>query len=148
MCEPLTSRLQNSLRRSGQLILAPLYVLRATDIDAKQIRRADIVSGNEPPGLSYDNNYSNRLFDRNIFRIAALYSAGLDLLSNAKSKDWSSRPTNQFFSLAVIRLGQGKDGDKTRPLRNDLTDYKTARREGFRHWVIRRRRRRPGKLRD
>jgi hypothetical protein len=86
------------------LIFAPPYVLRAADIDAKQIRRADIVSGNEPPGLSYDNNYSNRLFGRNKFRIAALYSAGLELLSNAKFKDCSSA-ASQFFSLAELRLG-------------------------------------------
>jgi hypothetical protein len=53
---------------------------------------------------------------RNIFRIAALYSAGLELLSNSKSKDWSSA-TKQFFSLAELRLGTGKDGDKNRTSR-------------------------------
>jgi hypothetical protein len=94
------------------LILAPLYIFRAADIDAKQIRRADLVSGNEPPDLSYDNNYSNRLFSRNIFCIAALYSAGLELLSNAKSQI-SSSCHQQFFPLE-IRLGTGKDEDKTR----------------------------------
>jgi hypothetical protein len=88
------------------LIFAPLYVLRATEIDAKQIRRADIVSGNEPPSLSYDNNYSNRLFGRNIFCVAALYSAGLELLSNAKS-EIAHPPASPVFFLRN-QAGHGK----------------------------------------
>jgi hypothetical protein len=87
----------------AQLIFAPPYVLRATDIDAKQIRRADIVSGSEP-GHSYDNNYSNRLFPPTVFCTAAVYSAELELCQTQNLKI-VIRGHSRFYSSVELRLG-------------------------------------------
>jgi hypothetical protein len=81
------------------LILAPLYIFRAADIDAKQIRRADLVSGNEPPNLSYDNTYSNRLFIRGVFTLLRFIVQRLRFCQMQNLKDDHVRGQLGYFFL-------------------------------------------------
>jgi hypothetical protein len=60
------------------------------------VTQLNIDTESAPQASSYSSDYSNRLFGRNIFRVAAVYSAGLELLSTQNPKI-ARPPQGQFF---------------------------------------------------
>jgi hypothetical protein len=147
MREPLTSPLQNRLRRSGLNYFLHRCMLFAQLISRRNkfIERLLFLSASHRPAVTAVTILTGYL--------AEIYFASLRFIvqglsfCQTQNQRLLIRRQPRFFLSSTQAAGTGKDGDKNRISRNDLTDYNAARPEAFQRWVIRRRRGRQGKLR-